>query len=372
MRPRSSSRPAAAAMARSPFAREKYVPRGGPDGGDGGRGGSVVFAVRSNLKTLSHLKLKRVFKAENGKRGGGQRMSGKDGRDVEIPVPPGTILQDAEIPGDPSRTSRRTATRFVLLRGGRGGKGNSHYATSINQAPRYAQKGVEGESREVRVELHLIADVGLVGLPNAGKSTLLSLLTNARPLDRRLSLHDESSQPRAPSDRGAGPDPCRHSRDHRRGLPGPGAGPAVSPPHREVLCAPLSRGPGKRGLSFCGGHAGEGACAVFAAAFRPAAPDRRYKGRSRSGSRRESRPGAGVSCGAPLFHIRICADGARWSSRRRSLASCGMPAGAPRMRMPGYPPMVDARESGDPGRYFQPGALRPPFHRGGGEELIRV
>ncbi|MGA2612935.1 MAG: GTPase ObgE [Spirochaetia bacterium] len=163
------------------FRREKYVPRGGPDGGDGGKGGSVVFAVKSNLKTLSHLKLKRVFKAEDGKRGGGQRMSGRDGRDVEIQVPPGTLVRDhesneilADLTGD--------GDSFVLLRGGRGGKGNSHYATSINQAPRYAQKGVDGESREVRVELHLIADVGFVGLPNAGKSTLLSLLTNARPL----------------------------------------------------------------------------------------------------------------------------------------------------------------------------------------------
>ncbi|HVO37619.1 MAG TPA: GTPase ObgE [Spirochaetia bacterium] len=163
------------------FRREKYVPRGGPDGGDGGTGGSVVFTVKSNLKTLSHLKLKRVFRAEDGKRGGGQRMHGRDGRDAEIPVPPGTILSDSES-GERIADLTADGERFVLLRGGRGGKGNSHYATSVNQAPRYAQKGVEGESREVRVELHLIADVGLVGLPNAGKSTLLSLLTNAHPL----------------------------------------------------------------------------------------------------------------------------------------------------------------------------------------------
>ena len=163
------------------FRREKYVPRGGPDGGDGGKGGDVIFAVRTNLKTLSHLKLKRIFKAADGGRGAGQRMHGKDGADVTITVPPGTILRDPE--------SRQVVAdllsdgqTFTFLRGGRGGKGNSHYATSVNQAPRYAQKGIAGESRELKAELHLIADVGFVGQPNAGKSTLLSVLTNARPL----------------------------------------------------------------------------------------------------------------------------------------------------------------------------------------------
>lgn len=162
------------------FRREKFVPRGGPDGGDGGRGGDVVFTVRSNLKTLSHLKLKRVFKAADGGRGSGQRMHGKDGVDVEIPVPPGTVVRD-HASGGTLADLTTDGMRFVLLRGGRGGKGNSHYATPTMQAPRYAQKGVEGETHTVRVELHLIADVGLVGLPNAGKSTLLSVLTNARP-----------------------------------------------------------------------------------------------------------------------------------------------------------------------------------------------
>jgi GTP-binding protein len=162
------------------FRREKYVPRGGPDGGDGGKGGDVIFAVRSNLKTLSHLKLKRLFRAANGGRGTGQKMHGKDGGDVLIPVPPGTVLRDPET-GDVIADLTREGDSFVYLRGGKGGKGNSHYATSVNQAPRYAQKGIAGETRELRTELHLIADIGLVGMPNAGKSTLLSVVTNAHP-----------------------------------------------------------------------------------------------------------------------------------------------------------------------------------------------
>jgi GTP-binding protein len=162
------------------FRREKYVPRGGPDGGDGGKGGDVIFSVRSNLKTLSHLKQKRIFKAANGGRGTGQRMHGRDGEDVLIPVPPGTVLRNPGS-GDAIADLTRDGDTFVFLRGGKGGKGNSHYATSVNQAPRYAQKGIEGETRELRAELHLIADIGFVGMPNAGKSTLLSVVTNAHP-----------------------------------------------------------------------------------------------------------------------------------------------------------------------------------------------
>lgn len=162
------------------FRREKFIPRGGPDGGDGGKGGDVFFAVRSNIKTLSPLKLKRIYKADNGGRGGGQKMTGKDGRDVVIAVPPGTVLRDPES-GEAVADLTAEGATFLFLRGGKGGKGNSHYATAVNQAPRYAQKGVEGQTRELRAELHLIADVGLVGMPNAGKSTLLSVLTNAHP-----------------------------------------------------------------------------------------------------------------------------------------------------------------------------------------------
>jgi GTP-binding protein len=163
------------------FRREKFVPRGGPDGGDGGRGGDVVFIVRPNLKTLSHLKLKRIFRAGDGARGSGQRMHGRDGKGVEIAVPPGTLVRDRQS-GELLADLTADGASFVFLRGGRGGKGNSHYATSTNQAPRFAQKGVAGETRELGVELHLIADAGFVGLPNAGKSTLLATLTNARPL----------------------------------------------------------------------------------------------------------------------------------------------------------------------------------------------
>ena len=162
------------------FRREKFIPRGGPDGGDGGKGGDVIFVVRPNIKTLSPLKLKRIFKADNGGRGGGQKMTGKDGRDVIITVPPGTVIRDPESQ-EALADLTTEGTEFLFLRGGKGGKGNAHYATSVNQAPRYAQKGIEGRTRELRAELHLIADIGLVGMPNAGKSTLLSVLTNARP-----------------------------------------------------------------------------------------------------------------------------------------------------------------------------------------------
>lgn len=162
------------------FRREKYIPRGGPDGGDGGKGGNIIFIVKRNLKTLSHLKRQRVFKAKNGESGRGKKCSGKNGADCIIEVSPGTLVRDF-YSGDQLLDLTEPGEQRLFLQGGRGGKGNSHFATSRNQAPRFAQKGEPGKHRKIKLELKLIADIGFVGLPNAGKSTLLSVLTKARP-----------------------------------------------------------------------------------------------------------------------------------------------------------------------------------------------
>ncbi|MBN1697491.1 MAG: GTPase ObgE [Spirochaetales bacterium] len=162
------------------FRREKYVPKGGPDGGDGGKGGDVVFIVRNNLKTLVHLKQKKVFKAKNGESGKGQRKHGKNGDDVTIAVAPGTLVRDFYT-GELYRDFTDAEERWLFLEGGRGGRGNWHFRSSTRQTPRFAQPGEPAKHRKLIIELNLIADVGLVGLPNAGKSTLLSALTNARP-----------------------------------------------------------------------------------------------------------------------------------------------------------------------------------------------
>jgi len=162
------------------FRREKYVAKGGPDGGDGGKGGDVVFHVKSNLNTLSHLKAKRKHKAKNGQQGMGRRMHGKNGEDVIIEVPPGTLIRDYDT-GELLADLQEDGSNLVLLKGGRGGQGNWHFRSSKRQAPRFSQPGAEGAERTLLIELNLIADIGFVGFPNAGKSSLLRSLTNAHP-----------------------------------------------------------------------------------------------------------------------------------------------------------------------------------------------
>ena len=162
------------------FRREKYVPNGGPDGGDGGKGGDVYFEVDDGLNTLTDFRHIRKYTAGNGENGGKRNCAGKNGEDITIKVPEGTVIKEAEsgqVITDMSGDNRR----FLLLNGGKGGNGNQHYATSTMQAPRYAQPGQPAQELELLLELKVIADVGLVGFPNVGKSTFLSKVTNARP-----------------------------------------------------------------------------------------------------------------------------------------------------------------------------------------------
>ena len=162
------------------FRREKYVAAGGPDGGDGGKGGDVYFQVDPNQNTLLDFKFKRKFIAENGKNGSGGHCYGKSGEDLTIKVPKGTIVKDAET-GKVVADLSEDGQRELILPGGRGGKGNSHFATSTRQAPRFAQSGVKGLEKEFVLELKLLADVGLIGYPSVGKSTILSVVTSATP-----------------------------------------------------------------------------------------------------------------------------------------------------------------------------------------------
>ncbi|WP_456391733.1 GTPase ObgE [Nitratifractor sp.] len=162
------------------FHTEKFVIKGGPDGGDGGRGGAIWFQVDPNTDTLSHLRGKRHIKAENGRPGEGRKRYGRSGKDTIVVVPPGTQVIDAET-GEVLLDLTVPGEKVKFLEGGKGGLGNVHFKSSTNQRPTYAQPGLPGQSRHVRLEMKLIADVGLVGFPNVGKSTLISTLSNARP-----------------------------------------------------------------------------------------------------------------------------------------------------------------------------------------------
>ena len=162
------------------FRREKYVPRGGPDGGDGGKGGDVIIKASSQINTLLDFKYKREYHAKNGQNGMGKKMHGKNSDDLVIPVPAGTAIRDAdsnEIIAD----LIKDGDYFIAAKGGRGGLGNSHFATSTKQVPMYAQPGENNEEKWLILELKLLADVGLIGFPNAGKSTLISVISSAKP-----------------------------------------------------------------------------------------------------------------------------------------------------------------------------------------------
>ena len=162
------------------FRREKYVAAGGPDGGDGGRGGDVYFEVDPNANTLIDFRFTKKFKAENGQNGSGGHKAGKSGQDIVVKVPVGTIVKDVET-GKVIVDMSKEGQKELILKGGRGGKGNSHFATSTRQAPRFAIDGEPGKEKEIILELKLLADVGLVGFPNVGKSTILSRVTKATP-----------------------------------------------------------------------------------------------------------------------------------------------------------------------------------------------
>lgn len=160
--------------------REKHVPLGGPDGGDGGKGGSIWLVANPQLWTLLDLKYRKFIKAEHGQPGGGQRCNGRNGKDIILEVPVGTVAID-DLTGETIGELTEPGQRLLVVPGGQGGLGNWHFRTATNQTPEYAQTGIPGQERQVVLELKLLADVGLVGFPNAGKSTLLSVLTSAKP-----------------------------------------------------------------------------------------------------------------------------------------------------------------------------------------------
>lgn len=162
------------------FRRETFAPRGGPDGGDGGDGGDVIFEASEQLGSLQDLRFKRVYQAPNGMHGSGSNKAGRDGENILIRVPVGTVIKDTET-GEILIDLSEKGQTWIACEGGRGGKGNAHFVTSTHQAPKFAQPGEEGQSRELTLELKLLADVGIIGFPNAGKSTLISRISAARP-----------------------------------------------------------------------------------------------------------------------------------------------------------------------------------------------
>ena len=186
------------------FRREKYVPRGGPDGGDGGRGGDVIIRADPHLSTLIDFRYKKEYKAPNGARGQGSRMTGRNGESLILDVPLGTLIVDD---GTDHVLKDLVEGEFVAARGGSGGKGNARFTTSTRRAPRFAGEGKPGEILGLTLELKLIADVGIIGLPNAGKSTLISRISAAPPKGCRLPLYDTGSEPGSCPD-GGSPELC--------------------------------------------------------------------------------------------------------------------------------------------------------------------
>jgi len=162
------------------FRREKFIPRGGPDGGDGGKGGDVIFKSSSHRRTLYPFRFKRQFKAQNGSHGQGKRKTGKQGDDLIIEIPPGTLITDEETNEIVKDFTQPDAT-YIIAQGGRGGQGNTRFKTATHRAPRFAQPGEPGQFLKLKLELKLLADVGIIGLPNAGKSTLISVISSATP-----------------------------------------------------------------------------------------------------------------------------------------------------------------------------------------------